>query len=321
MIWNPTPLTRLPPTAGFDRVYIKDESCHPTGTFKDRLVRAALTSVPESAVIATISYGNTALSLAYHISMREFGHGRGRPRPCVLLPQDMGEWALGPSTLGTEIAGRELRSYLASRLDIIDLPVSGAILSESEVKDAVTRQAGRVGVVIDITEGIEVPVYARIMHEAIAQLGRIPDVCLVPFGAGILCNQVKDALRDTKCCVVPLSVADRSSAARMLFGPAWVDVSALARDGVALSRHRSPDRTGSVRVPYPVYLVSEREVADGLSHASALGISAEPSGCVGLGVLSRLGEIVPGLGSGSAVVIVLTGNGLDGFAKVINKGV
>lgn len=116
--------------------------------------------------------------------------------------------------------------------------------------------------------------------------------------------------------MVPLSVANPDSLARMLHGPIWLDTEQLGRNGIALSRHRSPDRTGATREPYSVYEVSEGEIRLGLEIARLEGLSAEPSGVVGLGVLHRLEELVPGLRREEDLVLVInTGNGIDGFYK------
>src|SRR5205823_7815678 len=119
------------------------------------------------------------------------------------------------------------------------------------------EHGGYEGQVVNITEGLDVPAYVDIIAEAVDQRGRTPDVCLVPFGTGILCNEIIDFLTDTSCTVVPLSVARRDSIARMLYGPAWVDVDELAQRGVSWTRHRSPDATGARRTPYRVFGVSE----------------------------------------------------------------
>jgi hypothetical protein len=168
----------------------------------------------------------------------------------------------------------------------------------------------------NVTEGLDIPAYADIMAEAVEQLGGFPDVCVVPYGAGILCNEIRDycsGRADT--VVVPISVASRTSSARMLYGPLWLDVETLAHDGSSMSRHASPDRCGRVRVPYRVWGATEDEVQKGLALAGRLGLSSEPSGSIGLGVLHRLDTIVPGfVPERHTVLVINTGNGIDGIA-------
>ena len=309
----PTPLRYLPTIAGLDRVYVKDESQNPSGTFKDRLIEQAIQSSTPGTVLASISYGNTAFSLAFHLD------GLKNPsldlRGCVLVPEDWNTWRLGPSTSGNTVTGDDLRRRLEKSLTVISLPLDGPVLSDGDIAALVSeRVPGRVQV-RNITEGLEVPCYVEILREAVGQLGAVPDVCLVPFGAGILCNEAKDFLAGSGCHVVALSVGRRDSRAHMLYGPIWVDVETLESQGVALSRHRSPDPTGAVRVPYPVHCVQEREVLSGLTRARELGLSAEPSGSVGLGVLERLADLVPECKPGSSVLVINTGNGIDSMVS------
>lgn len=312
---RPTPLRKLPRVAGYSAVYIKDESANPTGTFKDRLVERAVECAPPGAVIATISYGNTALSMAHHLP-RWSSWGARTLLGCVLVPEDLCSWVLGPSTSGRFLRGSDLRRHLEQHLTVIDLPISAARLSPIDVEALVRRRLPDVEAVKDITEGLERPCYTDIVAEAVTQLGGPPDVCLVPFGAGILCNEVMDYLSSHGCQVVPLSVSRRDSMARMLFGPMWVDVESLEAEGVAMSAHRSPDATGAVRTPYRVYCVREPEVELGLVRAMHLGISAEPSGSVGLGVLDRLAEIAPAVTPDSVILVLNTGNAIDRFPSI-----
>lgn len=313
---EPTPLTRIAPVAGFNRLYVKDESRHPTGTFKDRLCEKALAEAHrEGLSIATISYGNTALSLAHYRRLYD-----DAVPVYALMPEEVpASWVLGPSTSGSFLKGDDLVRYLDSRITVLPFDPRAEILDDRRMAQIVEEHQGHPVRLLNITEGLAEPAYVDVIVESVRQLGRVPDVCIVPFGAGILCNEIMDYLAPYDCDVVPLSVERRDSLARMLYGPVWLDVEALTRTGRSLSRHASPDKTGAVREPYVVHRVGEDEVLLGVSRAVAANVSAEPSGAVGLGVLDRLHQLVdrPSLDSESLILVVNTGNAIDGFSRNI----
>jgi hypothetical protein len=261
-----------------------------------------------------ISYGNTALSLALELERRRSGLADPPDRyGCALVPAGLSEWTLGPSSAGTTLSGERVVDRLRAVLDVVELAPGGGLIDDDGVVALARTCRPHARQVVNLTEGIAIPAYVGIIAEAVEQLGRPPDVCLVPFGAGILCNEIMDYLRDYQTVVVPLSVPRADSLARMLYGPYWLDVAELARNGVAYSRHRSPDPTGARRHPYRVYEVREHEILRGLERAANLGISAEPSGAVGLGILDRLPALVPALQPDSLVLVLNTGNGIDSF--------
>jgi hypothetical protein len=288
---------------------IKDESHHPSGTFKDRLLSAAVESIDPPATIATISYGSTALSLAQHLTKERYPGLRG----FVVLPHDIERRVYGPSTSGRTLNGADLLARVSATAITARLPEDGTILTEQDVLDQAKHHGASDVDILDITEGLESPVYSDIASEAIDQLGSLPDVCVVPFGAGILANQVRDVFANTHTVVVPISAPSRDSMAAMLYGPMWVDVQAMSRQGVGKSRHSSPDRTGAAREPYDVYAVTEPEIMLGLSRMRRLGISAEPSAAASIGVLDRLPSLARSVRSIRTVLIISTGNSIDAF--------
>ena len=308
-----TPLIHLEGFDGYTNLFIKDESVNPNGTFKDRLSSRALERYDLDVTFGVISYGNTAISLSRAISQHSLHRS---VELIVFVPQNFENWSFGPSTQGTYLTGKTIIDEL--RLSSTTVSVELA----RELKDSdlhgLAKAAGLCGSrFVNITEGLDIPVYVDIIVEVIAQLGRPPDVCIAPFGAGILCNEIKDHLnRVGHGMVVPISVASPTSLARMLYGPMWVDTELLCETGIAFSRHHSPDRTGAERQPYPVFLVREDEILKGLELTKRVGISAEPSGSAGLGVLNRLNEFCPGIDrERDTIVVINTGNGIDGFYK------
>lgn len=292
---------------GVASVFVKDESVHTTGTFKDRLTDAVLEDCPDGAVVATISYGNTALSLAAGIGMAK---RRGRAIDgFVMLPRDLSTWQLGPSSSQNTLAGAIVVSHITQTLRIAPLP-DRIVTPEELLTLAAETLRHPSSTIIDITEGYRVPAYAAIAREILDQLGRPPDVCIVPYGAGILCNEIRDVLVPLGTIVIPVAATRRDSAARMLYGPQWLDIEELAHHGHTWSQHRSPDATGAVREPYIVYALSESDILRCIVMANALGISAEPSGAASLAPLDKLESY--GVRPGHATVVCInSGNSID----------
>jgi pyridoxal-phosphate dependent enzyme len=312
-----TPLRHLESIEGYRNLFIKDESVNPNGTFKDRLSIRALECYEPPVTFGVISYGNTAVSLARAIRRHSANQSF---ELVVFVPSEFGSWSFGPSSHGTYLSGEGILRQLELSSSTISLDLTQS-LTDSDLRIlAMEAGLGR-SRFINVTEGLEVPAYVNIIIEVVAQLGRPPDICVVPFGAGILCNEIKDYLYKVgHGVVIPISVACRNSLARMLYGPLWVDTELLGETGVAYSRHFSPDRTGAERQPYPVFLIREDEIARGLEIARTTAISAEPSGSAGLGVLHRLDELCPGLDrKRDTVVVINTGNGIDGFYRGVEQ--
>ncbi len=208
-------------------------------------------------------------------------------------------------------------SPLRLHAKVVPIELSSKVLTDDDLFNLAKDYGLSTTNFVNITEGLDVPAYVDIVIELVKQLGQAPDVCIVPYGAGILCNEVKDHVcRIGHGMVIPIAVASPNSLACMLYGPVWVDTYELKRAGVAFSRHKSPDRTGAQRQPYQVFLVSEKEILDGLRIAKDYGISAEPSGVAGLGILNRLCTIHPSIDPYHDLIgIINTGNGIDGFLR------
>lgn len=311
-----TPLLKIRDTAGIQRLFLKDESVQTNGTFKDRLSRKAVESAPAGTTFGVISYGNTAVSLARFVAQANEATNAGH-QVVVYLPLQFENWIFGPTTSHTTITGKQVLDELRHIAHLIPFDSSTQIYGDSDLIRLALEEGVETNNFLNVTEGLAVPAYVDIIKEVIAQLGEPPDICIVPYGAGILCNEIKDHLQSTGIGeVIPLSVADPTSLAKMLYGPIWVNVEELQRKGRSNSRHHSPDRTGAPRHSYPVYLVTREEIESGMHIARKEGVSAEPSGAVGLGVLPRLHELYPTLDRDKDLVVVInTGNGIDGFLK------
>lgn len=286
---------------------------HPAGTFKDRLAVAALQRYPPGTTFGAISYGNTAISFAR--SIREAGASNSQYRFVAFVPQDLPKWELGPSSQGAHLSGAQILEFLSTYATVVPVDLSEKVFDEEDLLERARAADSTVSELVNVTEGLDEPVYVGIIREAVNQLGFVPDCCLVPFGAGILCNEIIDFLDSSNTgSVIPLSVPNQNSPARMLYGPIWVDTERLRREGVALSRHYPSDHSGSMREPYRVRAVNEKQVMRGISRAKKVGLSAEPSGSVGLGVLDMLPNWVEGFDPKQhSVLVINTGNAIDAF--------
>ena len=305
-----TPLRLVENVGGHGPIWIKDESVHRGGTFKDRLAEGSIKEYRTGAVFGSISYGNTARS--FTLACREHPSADF----VAFVPSGFDLWELGPSTSGRIVRGEEIRSELrALGAHVIEINLGAQYWSDGALAALAKAHGALDGrPFVNVTEGIHRPCYAAIFTEALEQLPEAPRVCICQFGAGILANEGLDVFekQSTGTAVVAVSTPDPQSIARMLYGPIWVDVQPLESAGVALSRHASPDRTGAERRSYPVYRISEAEVRNGVDVAAVLGLSAEPSGAAPLGFLDRLDDIVEGYRRGvDSVLVINTGNGLD----------
>jgi threonine dehydratase len=297
---------------GFRNIFVKDESTQLNGTFKDRLSLKALKHYPEGTTFGVISYGNTAVSLVRLNLEAGLYH-----RVVVFVPEGFEDWLFGPSTSNTVLQAKTILNELKAHAEVVPVNLTSKVLTDNDLYQLALAHEVKITNFVNVTEGLNIPAYVDIIKEVIEQLGYTPDICIVPFGAGILCNETKDYLESIgHGVVIPISVSSPASIARMLYGPIWVDTKELQNVGIAYSRHRSPDLTGRSREPYPVFLVREEEINEGLKIARNIGISAEPSGSAGFGILARLNKIYPLVNpDNDTVVIINTGNGIDGFLR------
>lgn len=295
-------------------IFIKDESFNPTRTFKDRLAQRAVDRCTEPTLFASISYGNTAISFAEKCSKSHLAAF------LAFVPKGFDNWQFGPSSRGTSIRGIQIRRLLEIYgAEVVEIDLSAKFYADEDLHE-IARRSGILGdrKFVNVTEGIDEQAYAPIAEEAILQIGGIPDICVVQYGAGILCNEVIDVFNrnSMRTLIYPISTPDPQSIARMLYGPIWVDCQHLALHRYAKNGHSNPDRTGRSRDPYLVYAVSEEQIMLGLEMARSHGLDAEPSGVAGLGFLDS--ESIARHErerSRPSVLLINTGNGIDYVAE------
>lgn len=308
---------------GVNNLLIKDETCNPTHTFKDRLayemIRPLLEQVrqgqtPKKTTFGSISYGNTAKSMGHYVAMLNKLAGHEIARAIAFVPPEINQKKFGPDTGGYFVEAEKMITRIEQDCRIVPIDLSKKTYRSDDLEKLAREQKQVIGDFVDITEGLSRPAYVNIIIEAIEQQLRFsPDYVIVPFGAGILCNEVIDYVEEhkLKTKVIPVSSGDPKTIAVMLYGPIWVDTRALLRKGQALTRHEPIDRKGHVRTPYLVHHVDDADILDAMRELKKNGIDAEPSGASGIAILKNLHKIDPSFEPDKHTVLVInTGDGL-----------
>jgi threonine dehydratase len=323
-----TPLVKLNGLFGIDNLFMKDETKNPTHTFKDRLAyemirplieKINIGSQPERITFSSISYGNTAFSMGYYCGkFNEFARAN-IVKALAFVPPEIISKPFGPNTEGKIIESNLVLSKIKESCDVLNIDLNAQIYREKDLEKIALIEDRILGKFVDITEGLDRPAYVQIIIESIAQLKKAPDYVVVPFGAGILCNEIIDYLDDNKIKtkVIPVSSGNPETIAIMLYGPIWVDVKSLLNNGEGLTRHDKIDRKGRVRDPYLVYHVEDEEIRNAMKVLKENNISAEASGSSGFSILSRLNIIDSKFDPRKhSVLVINTGNGLLNFRRL-----
>ncbi|MFA5993318.1 MAG: PLP-dependent lyase/thiolase [Candidatus Pacearchaeota archaeon] len=318
-----TPLVNVDGLFGVRNLYMKDETKNPNHTFKDRLayemVRPILDEInkcikPKKHTFSSISYGNTAYSMGFYCDQINKICGEEILKALVFFPPKLIGKTYGPNTEGKMVSCKNAMEKLSKTCELIELDLSKKVYTEEDLKKIAKDKGEIIGGYTDITEGLDRPAYRKIAEEAFEnQLKEVPDYVIVPFGAGILCNEVIDYIKDKnlKTKVIPVSSGDPKTIAVMLYGIIWVDTESLLKNGKGFTKHRAIDKTGRKREKYLVYHVSDDEILDTMKILNKNNITAEASGSVGFAILHRLNEIDPKFDKNKhSVLVINTGNGL-----------
>ena len=322
-----TPLIKHPELFGIKGLYSKDETKNPTSTFKDRLAYEMVRPIADSinknsnhkkTTFGSISYGNTAFSMGYYTNVLNTLANETLANSVAFVPPNLKEKTYGPNTEGELIFAGKIIEKIKQHCAIIEIDLKKQIY-HSEDLEKIAREHGIVlDEFVDITEGLNRPAYVHIIIEAIEQqLKFAPDYVVVPFGAGILCNEIIDYVSDMKLKtkVIPVSSGNPETIAVMLYGPIWVDTQSLVENGSGWTRHDSVDKKGRKREPYLVFHISDEELLSTMETLRNNGISAEASGASGFALLPYLKRIDPEFDSENHTVLVInTGNGLLNFS-------
>lgn len=320
-----TPLVGLKNIFGVSKLFMKDETKNPTFTFKDRLayemIRPTIEAINnnrnfDKITFGSISYGNTAFSVGYYCKKLNQNYKKEIVKAVAFVPPEIVNKPFGPNTEGTIISSKKVLSKIAETCGIIEIDLKAQIYRERDLEKIAKKNGKVLDKFVDITEGLDRPVYANIIIEAIDQLKKAPDYIIVPFGAGVLCNEIIDYTNDNKLKtkVIPVSSGNPKTIAIMLYGPIWVDTESLLKNGHGWTKHNKIDRKGRIRKPYLVYHVNDNEITDAMKILKENHITAEASGASGFAILHRLKEIDLNFDSKKhSVLVINTGNGLLNF--------
>lgn len=318
-----TQLVSLANSFGVKNLWMKDEVQNPTHTFKDRLayemVRPLLEKfrggrIPEPVTFGSISYGNTAKAMGYYVSRLNEIVGREIATSIAFIPPSLTSKKFGPDVEGKHVSASSMLDNIKKDSEIVEIDLKKQYWGSKELEQEARKEKKLKGSFINITEGLNRPAYVNIIIEAIEQqLKKSPDYVIVPFGAGILCNEIIDYINDYKLHtkVIPVSSGDPDTIAVMLYGPIWVDVKSLGAKGWGWTRHEDPDLKGRKREQYKVYHVTDKEIISAMKELRKKNVLAEPSGASGFAILPRLHKIDPAFDPKKhSVLIINTGDGL-----------
>jgi threonine synthase len=304
-----TPLVRarnLAEELGVRELYVKNDSvCHPTWSFKDRVVAVALTKAKEFGfdTVACASTGNLANSVAAHAA-------EGRLRSFIFIPADLEQ----SKVLGTLVYAPVLVAVEGTYDEVNRLC--------SEVADKYRWAFANINIRPFYAEGSK-----TLTFETAEQLGwKLPDEIIIPIASG--CQFVRHRQAAHELVEFGLVRGDRvpafTGAQALGCAPVYnafvsdtpdrvlpVKPQTIARsiaignpsDGIYVNRIAR--ETGGV-----VEAVTEEEIVDAMRLlARTEGIFTETAGGVTIGVLAKLARA--GRWNGDEVVVAyVTGHGL-----------
>ena len=320
-----TPLIKLKNLFGITDLFMKDETKNPTHTFKDRLayemIRPTIEAIAKNKkfkkiTFASISYGNTAFSMGRYCRELNRLYKKEIAKAVAFVPPEIVNKPFGPNTEGKIVRAKDVLNKIAESCAIIEIDLKKQTYREKDLKKIAEENNLILDEFMDITEGLDRPAYVNIIIEAIKQLQDAPDYVIVPFGAGILCNEIIDYINDKKLKtkVIPVSSGNPKTIAIMLYGPIWVDTKSLLKNGSGWTRHDKKDKKGRVRKPYLVYHVADKEIRAAMKTLNKNIITAEASGASGFAILPRLKSIDRNFDPKKhSVLVINTGNGLINF--------
>lgn len=318
-----TPIVAIHNTFGVKTLWMKDETKNPTHTFKDRLAYEMIRPLYEqylsgkntpSTTFGSISYGNTARSMGEYIKTLNTTLGSEVAHAVTFVPPSLTKKIFGPDTHDIKISAKKVLLDIQKTCSIVPIDLSKKIYRENDLKKLAEKHKVVHGEFIDITEGLNRPAYVNIIIEAIEQqLKYTPDYVIVPFGAGILCNEIIDYINEhhLHTQVIPVSSGNPDTIAVMLYGPIWVDVESLQKNKWGWTRHEDIDKKGHARKPYKVYHVSDEEIYQTMDVLKKKNIDAEPSSVAGFAFIPRLKETHPEFNPKKhSVLVINTGDSL-----------
>lgn len=301
-----TPLLRARAQAGSAEIWIKDETRNPSGSFKDRLVSAALTTALGfgSKGLVCASSGNAGASAAAYAA-------RAGIPAVILVP---------------ERTPAEKMSQIAAYGALL-VRVSGHYSNSYAMALAVARETGFVNVTTTFLNPYGTDALRLVGHEIHAQLGdSAPDWVIVPTGSGPLVKGVVQGFSDrggktprfvavqAEGCAPIVRAFDEGATEVRAWGDPKTIASGISDPLIGYER----DGTYTLRLVREsggrAISVSDAEIVEAMKElAAGNGIFAEPTGASSLAAARKMmasGEIKPG----ERVVCMVTGHGFKQFA-------
>ncbi len=297
-LFEPTPLQRndhLSLRFGAD-VWLKREDLTPVRSYKLRgaynAMRKVLSQKPEQRIFVCASAGNHAQGVAY--ACRHFGVQGVIFMPITTPQQKIAKTrTFGGSTIEIRLTGDYFDRALAAAQDYC-AESGGHFLSPFDDVDVIEGQAS-VGV------------------EILEQLGRMPDLVVLPVGGGGLASGVRQYLntQSTSCAfrfVEPVggaSLAAALEAGEPITLPrvdSFVDGAAVARIGAQTFSHLADINPADL-----LQAPEDRICVTMLEMLNVEGIVLEPAGALAVDALPDLAEVI----RGKTVVCVTSGGNFD----------
>jgi threonine dehydratase len=302
---EPTPLERsgrLSAVTGAE-VYLKREDLQPTRSYKGRgayTFLSRLSAAERAAGVVCASAGNHAQGVA-------FACARSGVQARIYLPRT---------------TPRQKRDRVAALGgDVVEVLVEGDTYDDSAALAAAHAASSGATLVPAFDHPFTVAGQGTVVAEAVAQLGRLPDVVVVPVGGGGLVAGTVAWLAERGPAVRVVGVEPAGApgmAAAVAAGhpvdleqvEAFVDGAAVRRAGVLTHRIVRRCRPALVTVPEGQVCVEM------LALYQVDGIIAEPAGALAPAALPELA-----LEPGSTVVVVLSGgnNDVSRYAEVVER--
>lgn len=297
-LFEPTPLQRNDHLSlRFDAdVWLKREDLTPVRSYKLRgaynAMRKVLSQKPDQRIFVCASAGNHAQGVAY--ACRHFGVQGVIFMPITTPQQKIAKTrTFGGSTIEIRLTGDYFDRALAAAQDYC-AESGGHFLSPFDDADVIEGQAS-VGV------------------ELLEQLGRMPDLVVLPVGGGGLASGVRQYLntQPTSCAfryVEPVGGASLAAALRagepitLPRVDSFVDGAAVARIGTQTFSHLA-DINPSDLLQAP----EDRICVTMLEMLNVEGIVLEPAGALAVDALPDLAEVI----RGKTVVCVTSGGNFD----------
>lgn len=184
-----TPLQRadkLEAAYGIARLYLKDETLNPTGTYKDRFATLALSQfrAEKASAVALGSAGNAGSAVAAYSAKAGI--------PCYVVLPEGGVFARAQQAMSYGARFIRTKGEVNDCIELIELGVD--------------RYHWRNGCTTMLHNPLASEGYKTIVYEIFRQMdGALPDVILCPIGGGILISKVYRA-----CCELKtLGLVDR----------------------------------------------------------------------------------------------------------------